>query len=137
MAAERRQWLTPQFVIQTLIMVAMSGGSAFIAYGTKTAVLERTVDRVEVLVSDIVKQQATLIATVNKSNIDSARDTTRLQADLAAVSKELAEFKAAAQRQDEQLANAIKLQDLQVINFGKSIATIQGEMNAERRTKQN
>ncbi len=134
--AERRQLLTPQFVIQTLIMVAMSGGSAFFAYGTKTAVLERTVDRVEVLVSDIVKQQATLIATVNKSNIDSARETTRLQADLAAASKELTEFKAAVQRKDDELANAIRLQDLQMINFGKSIATIQGELNAERRKRE-
>jgi hypothetical protein len=134
---ERRQFIDPKFLAQTVVTIALSAASAFyasyIGTQTKTAVLERAVAGVETSVTDLVREQATLTATINKASIDSARETARLQSDVAAREREIDETKAEMKRADKELFDAIKLQELRVDGIGRSIARIEGEMNAERK----
>lgn len=136
---ERRQLIDPKALVTILIGVVLSGISAFVAAylgtQTKTAVLERAVAGVESNVSELKLLIGTLNTTVNNSNLAAARETSALQAAVAAQAKDLADVKDELKDADSNLSEEVRLLNLKIETFGRTIATVQGELNAERRTK--
>lgn len=120
-----------------IITIFVSAASAFVASylgtQTKTAVLERAVAGVESNVADLKGLIGTLTSTVTNSNLATARETATLQTAVAAQSKDLSDAEAEFREADKSLAEEIRLQNLKLETFGRIVATIQGELNAERK----
>lgn len=136
---ERRQLVDPKALVSTLIAVVLSGASAFVAAylgtQTKTAVLERAVAGVESNVSELKTLIGTLNSTVTNSNLATARETSALQASVASQAREIAAVREELKDVNKSVGEKVDTQNLKIETFGRMIATIQGELNAERKSK--
>ena len=138
--AERRQLLTPQFVIQTLLMMAMGAASAFFAGQIRTAVLDSSVQNMtremELLRAQVTGQTnefrgrwEALNTLINNSSVKSAGDIAELKTTLAAKDKEIT----ALRDQNNKLAEKDDWLVSQINVLRDKVATIQGELNAARK----
>lgn len=145
--SDRRQWIDVKFIIQTAISVSLAVGGAvlgsYIGTQTRTAVLESVVSSLKETVTSQANATRSALADlsmlVTSTNKETSRAVADLQASVAAKDREIAELRrvndslrAEMNDRDDKLGNEIKLQELRVDGMGKSIARIEGEMNADR-----
>jgi hypothetical protein len=137
---ERRQLIEPKFLAQTAVMVLLSAASAFYASymgtQTKTLLLERAVAGVEKSVDELVRMQSTLTATINQQGIVSATATAKLESAVMAREREIDETKQEMRRANKEMSDALRLQEIRAEGIRMEVATLKGEMNAERKRKE-
>lgn len=148
--ADRREGslIDPKAVVQILFATLVSGIVAFVAAylgtQTKTAVLERAVASVEATVGKYATQQEALAnemrarfdglsTLVNNSNVKAAQDVASLREQIAASNKAQDELRISIKDVSRRTVELHDWQTSRVDGLRDKVATIQGQLNAERK----
>lgn len=137
---DRRAPAKWQFLIPVLSLFFSVVG-AWAGSQSRTAVLESNFASLKETVTSQGNETRTTLGNLTQ-RVDSSNQKTGEA--LAANNKEIENLRREnsalrddVSRADDKLSDAIKLQELRVDGIGRSIATIQGELNAERKYRKN
>lgn len=135
-STDRRQHVDTKFIIQVSITLILSVGGAvlgsYIGTQTRTAVLENAFASLAKEMEGMRTQLTGITSMVNNANARNDADISGIQTDLKAKEREIDDLKREIERLRASGEDADKVANLKIESLNGKVATIIGEMNADR-----